>query len=235
MRAKKKPAPAMKKTTRQPRKRKTIPISPMHSSAEEYAGDSDPVEEIQQVHSCETEPVAITAMVITGGTTGPTSTATTTPTASISTATSASASLSKKSRSSGFLSEEDEDKMIEWLQENRFIYDMKSKIYKDKSSKTTAWQTQAENLGFEGTLNFILNCLLLMFIPYPEILKGKITSATDATVDDASSSIADEESTQDMQHRHDEDIADINMVLDGREDPVATHTTISLEQMPPSS
>ncbi|XP_071148119.1 uncharacterized protein [Mytilus edulis] len=37
-----------------------------------------------------------------------------------------------------------------------------------------------------------------------------------------------------MQHRHDEDIADINMVLDGREDPVATHTTISLEQMPPS-
>ncbi|CAG2216389.1 unnamed protein product [Mytilus edulis] len=66
-------------------------------------------------------------------------------------------------------------------------------------------------------------------------LKGKITSATDATVDDASSSIADEESTQDMQHRHDEDIADINMVLDGREDPVATHTTISLEQMPPSS
>ncbi|VDI35649.1 Hypothetical predicted protein [Mytilus galloprovincialis] len=69
----------------------------------------------------------------------------------------------------------------------------------------------------------------------PVSLKGKITSATDATVDDASSSIADEESTQDMQHRHDEDIADINMVLDGREDPVATHTTISLEQMPPSS
>ncbi|CAG2211711.1 unnamed protein product [Mytilus edulis] len=205
MRAKKKPAPAMKKTTRQPRKRKTIPISPMHSSAEEYEGDSDPVEEVQQVHSSETEPVAIPAMVIT-----------------------------EKPRSSGFHSEEDEDKMIEWLQENRFIYDMESKIYKDKSSKTTAWQTQAENLGFE------VRCLLTWYDsvrtrygklaarpsgsgaeltdrekwildnlkfhkPYihrvkkKTPLKGKITAATDATVDDASSSIVDAESTQDMQ------------------------------------
>lgn len=72
-------------------------------------------------------------------------------------------------------------------------------------------------------------------------LKGKITAAAAETVDDAASSIADEESTQDMQQRHDEDIADINVVLDGREDPVApvapvaTPTTTSPEQAPPSS
>ena len=165
MPAKKKPVPAMKK----PRKRKPVHISPMamHSSAE--SGDGEPVEEVQQVHSGETEPVTIPAVVTTGGTTGPTSTATTTtPTASTSTATSASASLPKKPRSSGFLSEEDEDKMIEWLRENRFIYDMKSKQYKDKSGKTTAWQAQpqADNLGFEGKLKFILNCLLFVFIPF---------------------------------------------------------------------
>ena len=166
MRTKKKPVPAMKKAARQPRKRKPISISPMHSSAEE-SGDGEPLEEVQQVHSGETEPVTIPAVVTTGGTTGPTSTATTTtPTASTSTATSASASLPKKPRSSGFLSEEDEDKMIEWLQENRFIYDMKSKQYKDKSGKTTAWQAQADNLGFEGKLKFILNCLLFVFIPF---------------------------------------------------------------------
>ena len=54
--------------------------------------------------------------------------------------------------------------MIEWLQENRFIYDMKSKQYKDKSGKTTAWQEQADTLGFEGKLKFILNCLFFLFI-----------------------------------------------------------------------
>ena len=56
-------------------------------------------------------------------------------------------------------------------------------------------------------------------------LKGKITAAAAETVDDAASSIADEESTQDMQQKHDEDIADVNMVLDGREDPVAPVAT----------
>lgn len=69
-------------------------------------------------------------------------------------------------------------------------------------------------------------------------LKGKITAAAAETGDDASSSIADEESTQDIQQRHDEDIADINMVLDGREDPVgplATPTTTSPQHAPPSS
>ena len=68
-------------------------------------------------------------------------------------------------------------------------------------------------------------------------LKGKITAAAE-TGDDAASSITDEESTQDMQQRHDEDIADINMVLDGREDPVApvaTPTTTSPQQTPSSS
>ena len=54
--------------------------------------------------------------------------------------------------------------MIEWLQENRFIYDMKSKQYKDKSGKTTVWQEQADKLGFEGKLKFILNCLFFVFI-----------------------------------------------------------------------
>lgn len=85
-------------------------------------------------------------------------------TASTSTATSASASLPKKPQSSGFISEEDEDKIIEWLQENRFIYDMKSKQCKDKLEKTTAWQAQANNSGFEGKLKFLLNCLLFVFI-----------------------------------------------------------------------
>ena len=51
MPAKKKPVPAMKKAARQPRKRKPISISPMHSSAEESGGDGEPVEEVQQVHS----------------------------------------------------------------------------------------------------------------------------------------------------------------------------------------
>lgn len=81
-------------------------------------------------------------------------------------------------------------------------------------------------------------CLFLYFQ-----LKGKITPAAAETGDDAASSIADEESTQDMQQRHDEDIADINMVLYGSEDPVApvapgapgaTPKTTSSEQAPPS-
>ena len=85
----------------------------MHSSAEESGGDGEPVEEVHQVHSGETEPITIPAVVTTGGTPGPTTTATTTtPTAPTSTATSASASLPKKHRCSGFISGEDEDKMI---------------------------------------------------------------------------------------------------------------------------
>ena len=149
------------------RKRKPISISPRHSSVESGGDD----EEVQQVLSGETEPPTIPAVVTTGGTTGSTSTATTTtgPTSTATTttsptATSASASLPKKRRGSGFISEEDEEKMIEWLQENRFIYDMKSKQYKDKSGKTTAWQEQADKLGFEGKLKFILNCLFFVFI-----------------------------------------------------------------------
>ena len=173
MPAKKKPV----KAATQPRKRKAITISPMHSSAEESGGDGEPVEEVQQVHSDEPEPVIIPAVVTTGGTTGPTSTAMTpTHTASTSTATSASASLPKKTRSSGFISEEDEEQMIEWLQENRFIYDMKSKQYKDKSGKTTAWQEQANNLGCEGKLKFILNCLLFVLILQSHCLQRPVTT-----------------------------------------------------------
>ncbi|CAC5401654.1 unnamed protein product [Mytilus coruscus] len=120
MHAKKKPVPA-KKTVRQPRKGKPISISPMHSSAEESDGDGEPVEEVQQVHSGETEPVTIPASQL--------------PLPLL---------LCQRNI------EGDEDKMIELLQENRFIYDLKSKQYKDKSAKTTAWQAQADNLGFEG-------------------------------------------------------------------------------------
>ena len=65
-------------------------------------------------------------------------------------------------------------------------------------------------------------------------LKGKIT-ATAETGEDAASANAEEESTQDMQQRHDEDIADINMVLDGRKDPVASTTTTSPQQTSSSS
>lgn len=167
MLAKNKHVPTKKKDARQPRKGKPISISPMHSSVEKSGGDGEPVEEVQQVHSGETEPVTISAVVTTGGTTGPTSTATTTtPTASPSTATSASASLHKKPRSSGFIYKEDEDKMIEWFQENRYIYAMNSKQYKENSGKTTAWQAQTDNLGFEGNLKFILICLLFVFIPF---------------------------------------------------------------------
>lgn len=59
--------------------------------------------------------------------------------------------------------------------------------------------------------------------------KGKITAAAAATGD------VEEESTQEMQQRHDEDIADINMVLDGREDPVPSTTTTSPQQTSSSS
>ena len=96
----------------------------MHLSAEDSGGDGEPVEEVQPVHSGETESVTIPTVVTTGGTTS--TATTTTPTASTSTATSASAFLPKKPRSSSLISEEDAEKMIEWLQENRFIYDMKS-------------------------------------------------------------------------------------------------------------
>ena len=69
--------------------RKPIFFSPMHSSAKESGVDGEPVEEIQQIHSGETEPVTIIAVVTTGGTTGPTSTDTaTTSTSSTSTSTS---------------------------------------------------------------------------------------------------------------------------------------------------
>ena len=161
--------PAKKKlvrAARQPRKRKPISISPRHSSVQ--PGDD---EEVQQVLSGETEPPTIPTVVTTGGTIGSTSTATTTTS---STATSASASLHKKRRGSGFISEEDEEKMIEWLQENRFIYDMKSKPYKDKSGKTTAWQEQADKLGFEGKLKFIFNCLFFVFILLKVLLQRNV-------------------------------------------------------------
>ena len=110
--------------------------------------------EVQQVPIEETEPIP--GMVTTAG---PTAMTTTIPTASTSTAT-----LSKKTRRSGFISEEDEEN-IEWLNENRFIYDMKSKQYKDKAGKTTAWQAQADHLGFEGKLKCILNSLRFLFSP----------------------------------------------------------------------
>ena len=163
--------PAKKKlvrAARQPRKRKPISISPRHSSVQSGGDD----EEVQQVLSGETEPPTIPAVVTTGGTTGSTSTATTTtgPTSTATTTTSSTAILlplllcPRYVGGSGFISEEDEEKMIEWLQENRFIYDMKSKQYKDKSGKTTAWQEQADTLGFEGKLKFILNCLFFLFI-----------------------------------------------------------------------
>ena len=74
----------------------------------------------------------------------------------------------------------------------------------------------------------------LFIILYFQI-RGKITAAAAETGDDAASSIADEELTQDMQQRHDDDLADINLLLDGRQHPVATPTTTSPEQAPPSS
>ena len=74
----------------------------------------------------------------------------------------------------------------------------------------------------------------LFIILYFQI-RGKITAAAAETGDDAASSIADEELTQDMQQMHDDDLADINLLLDGRQHPVATPTTTSPEQASPSS
>ena len=74
----------------------------------------------------------------------------------------------------------------------------------------------------------------LFIILYFQI-RGKITAAAAETGDDAASSIADEELTQDMQQMHDDDLADINLLLDGRQHPVATPTTTSPEQVPSSS
>jgi hypothetical protein len=116
--------PAKKKlvrAARQPRKRKPISISPIHSFVESGGDD----EEVQQVLSGETEPPTIPAVVTTGGTTGSTSTATTTTgptstasTTTSSTATSASASLPKKRRGSGFISEAELTDREKWILDN---------------------------------------------------------------------------------------------------------------------
>jgi hypothetical protein len=80
----------------------------------------------------------------------------------------------------------------------------------------------------------LLCSIIKLFIILYFQIRGKITAAAE-TGDDAAFSIADEELTQDMQQRHDDDLADINLLLDGRQHPVATPTTTSPEQAPPSS
>ena len=84
-------------------------------------------------------------------------------------------------------------------------------------------------------LTDLLCSIIKLFIILYFQIRGKITAAAAETGDDAASSIADEELTQDMKQRHDDDLADINLLLDGRQHPVATPTTTSPEQAPPSS
>ena len=75
--------------------------------------------------------------------------------------------------------------------------------------------------------------LLCLFLFLYFQLKQKITAAAVApeTGDDDASSIASTQDMQDMQQRHDEDIVDINLLLDGQQDPATPKTT---EQAPPS-
>ena len=56
----------------------------------------------------------------------------------------------QKQKQSGMLSDEDEESMVEFLQANTFLHNMKSKDYKDKVLRVQVWQTQAHKMGLDG-------------------------------------------------------------------------------------
>ena len=55
----------------------------------------------------------------------------------------------QKQKQSSMLSDEDEESMLEFLQANTFMYNMKSNDYKDNVLRAQVWQTQADKMGLD--------------------------------------------------------------------------------------
>ena len=75
------------------------------------------------------------------------------------------------------LSDEDEESMLEFLQANTFLYNMKSKDYKDNVLlRAHVWQTQADEMGLDGNfffqLSLMYNYVIIIHVNY-DILKCK--------------------------------------------------------------
>lgn len=58
----------------------------------------------------------------------------------------------RKSRASQFRlsGEGEESKVLEWVEENRCLWDSKNKDYKNRLRKDRLWQEKAEELGYSG-------------------------------------------------------------------------------------
>jgi len=50
--------------------------------------------------------------------------------------------------------QEEEAMVIEWVQENRLLWDQKDQNFKNKNKKDRLWAEKAQELGYEGEISF---------------------------------------------------------------------------------
>ena len=61
----------------------------------------------------------------------------------------------KKPRGAFKLKDQEEEAMvIEWIQENRLLWDQKDQSFKNKNQKDRLWAEKAQELGYEGEFSF---------------------------------------------------------------------------------